>query len=89
MNHPVSSVTFNILENRGLNQEGTQKCYSYHQTRSRGNLRECSTDSDDVGIINIDNAVPFWSRRRINGFGRDDLVTSPIETNRIAGCIAR
>jgi len=86
MNRPASSVTFNILGNRSLNQEGTQKCYSHHQTRSRGNLRGCSTGSDDVGII-IGDINNSWGRSRINGIGREGP-TSRIETNRIAGCIA-
>jgi len=91
MNRPVSSVTFNILGNRSLSQEGTQKCYSHHQTRSRGNLRKCTTALDDVGITITINIVVVvrssLSRRRINGIGRDGS-TILIETNRSAGCIA-
>jgi len=48
-----------MCEGKRTHQEGTQKSYSHHhQTRSRGNLRECSVDGDFVVVaVDIDIVI--------------------------------
>ena len=38
------------VKGKRTHQEGTQKCHGHHQTRKRGNLRECSVE-DVVDVV--------------------------------------